>query len=420
MSDTNYPHTNDEIDLFQLVENLWKEKWLIVATTTVCVAIAAIFAFTTPPVYVAKVDLKQPSPAQLSQINTLPLYDKLSVTPMDDLLQLINASDLRMAFINAAPEEAQSIYPQKVQANYELLAQNAFTGMFAYQRNDGGKNKTALFPWTLTFKSSDRLLAASELDRLIEFSSQALLKHYRGDYNTVRNNEIERLLSAIDYLEQQAQQQREYKIQRIEEQHLQQKLQLEDKLRAAKETYQKQLNDKIYSLKEAINIASALGIKKPVQLADLNENSRRVEIGLNASGQPLYLRGSTLLSVELEQLETRPADYFPDASIRTIEERLLSLQNNREIELLKARKSDKAFIPELEGLQARLDKIRAEEFPSDLSLEFRNSPAMAESAPIKPKKSLILALSVVLGGMIGVITALIRCAIRNRKLRTRL
>lgn len=49
------------------------------------------------------------------------------------------------------------------------------------------------------------------------------------------------------------------------------------------------------------------------------------------------------------------------------------------------------------------------------SLVSITAEARAPGAPIKPKKALILALSVVLGGMLGVFAALIRGAIRKRK-----
>jgi hypothetical protein len=49
------------------------------------------------------------------------------------------------------------------------------------------------------------------------------------------------------------------------------------------------------------------------------------------------------------------------------------------------------------------------------SLVSITAEARTPGAPIKPKKALILALSVVLGGMLGVFAALIRGAIRKRK-----
>lgn len=41
--------------------------------------------------------------------------------------------------------------------------------------------------------------------------------------------------------------------------------------------------------------------------------------------------------------------------------------------------------------------------------------AVEPTSPIKPKKSLIVALGIVLGGMLGVFAALIRSMIRKRK-----
>jgi LPS O-antigen subunit length determinant protein (WzzB/FepE family) len=60
----------------------------------------------------------------------------------------------------------------------------------------------------------------------------------------------------------------------------------------------------------------------------------------------------------------------------------------------------------LDSISLDTDKIR----PALVDLA-----AVEPLSPIKPKKSLILALSVVLGGMIGVMFVLIRSAVRNRK-----
>jgi chain length determinant protein (polysaccharide antigen chain regulator) len=54
----------------------------------------------------------------------------------------------------------------------------------------------------------------------------------------------------------------------------------------------------------------------------------------------------------------------------------------------------------------------------DLQLTFTNGVVVADPDPIKPQKAMILALSVVLGGMLGVVIALVRSAVRNRKPQT--
>src|SRR5690606_16429924 len=61
--------TGDEIDLFGLIEGLWKQKVLIIVTTVVVTAIAVAYALLAKPVYEAKVFVQPPTQNDISPLN---------------------------------------------------------------------------------------------------------------------------------------------------------------------------------------------------------------------------------------------------------------------------------------------------------------------------------------------------------------
>ena len=59
---------DDEIDLFELFESLWKEKVLIVAITFVITLMSGSVAFSLPPTYEASVQMLPPSQSDVAEL----------------------------------------------------------------------------------------------------------------------------------------------------------------------------------------------------------------------------------------------------------------------------------------------------------------------------------------------------------------
>lgn len=74
------------------------------------------------------------------------------------------------------------------------------------------------------------------------------------------------------------------------------------------------------------------------------------------------------------------------------------------------------FLPPLSMNIAPLNQLRVTELRElQQQHEALDSPATAPSGPVKPRKNMIIALGVVLGGMLGVGVALVRMALRSRR-----
>lgn len=145
---------------------------------------------------------------------------------------------------------------------------------------------------------------------------------------------------------------------------------VERQVEALRHTAKQRREDRIASLEEALKIAEGTGLE-----------AVEVSTWQNFSA-PEYMRGAKAIRVELE--------------------------------LLRNRKSDDPFISELRDHQERLEFLKTVDVsPDNVAVFTLDSAAQVPQTPIKPKKTLIMALGLVLGGMLGVFVALVRRLIKT-------
>jgi LPS O-antigen subunit length determinant protein (WzzB/FepE family) len=69
MNSTQEQHQSDEIDLRELLSNLWERRLLVLAITAIFSSIGVIYAFLAPQVWTAKTIVVAPLPTQLEQLH---------------------------------------------------------------------------------------------------------------------------------------------------------------------------------------------------------------------------------------------------------------------------------------------------------------------------------------------------------------
>ncbi|HDS1818556.1 TPA: LPS O-antigen chain length determinant protein WzzB [Pseudomonas putida] len=156
---------------------------------------------------------------------------------------------------------------------------------------------------------------------------------------------------------------------------------LNQEISGKRDAARKEREDRTAKLKEALTVALAIGLKKPpIITGSVSELSARMDEDLT------YMRGSDAIQAEIENLAKR--------------------------------QSDDPFIRNLRDLEERMA------FYSDLKIDesnvrvYRQDGVMAvPDQPIKPRKVLILAGGLVVGGAIGVFVALVRFFVRGKKAR---
>lgn len=194
--------------------------------------------------------------------------------------------------------------------------------------------------------------------------------------------------------------------------------QLQDELAALRAELKTRRNNRIQELNEAITIADSLGIRTPTSPSAMAASARSgtqvIRTEVTNQEAPLYFLGTEALTAERDALKNRTSDDFVEPRIAEIQSELTLLENNREVEILKAREGEDLYLTNLAQLREEASRLKGIKLDTErLRLVRLDQPALQSLNPIKPKKALILALGLVLGAMLGVFVALVR-SLMNR------
>lgn len=149
---------------------------------------------------------------------------------------------------------------------------------------------------------------------------------------------------------------------------------IEVQMDVLRSTAKKRREDRIVQLHDALKVAEAVGLYTPQVVAQETSSD---DVPPFVDGNLMYMRGAKAIRAELAVLEKR--------------------------------ENDDPFIGELRGLENQLDFLRKIDVnPDDVSVFTLDSRAEVPETPVKPKKVIILVLGIIMGGMLGVFTALVR------------
>jgi len=333
-------YADDEIDLFELWNNIWEQKWLIAVVTFATTAVGLSYALMSTPVYKSEIYFLPPLQQDVQALNMQNMQN-MQVYTIDqvysDFLRNLQSRSLQKQFYEA--KDLRSLYSngEQVKSEHELFTNQFHKKMVLNKPNKKGDQTFVSLSFELKNNSE---LAASLLNEYVTFVFDQTRRQLIND---VMNNVKSQAQNAKD--------------------------QIKSKRALAKQRRE----DRIAELQEAIVIARAAGIERIA----INEaaNSLNME----------YMRGPKALKAEVEVLMNRKSDDPFIKGIRNLQEKIALLQNTS-----------------IDANDIKVARI-------DLSAE-------TPLKPIKPKKTLIVAVAMVLGLMLGVFIALIRSAVRNRQL----
>lgn len=157
---------------------------------------------------------------------------------------------------------------------------------------------------------------------------------------------------------------------------------LEQQIAVLREAAFKRRQDRMVRLKEALVTAELVGVASPQVVPGRTASDG--DLAAFMDGSLMYMRGAKAIRSELKLLETR--------------------------------ESDDPFIGELRALQsdqAFLQRINVQ--PDNVAVFTLDAAAETPDTPIKPKRMLILAVGMLLGGMLGVLVALVRVSCRKKE-----
>ena len=150
--------------------------------------------------------------------------------------------------------------------------------------------------------------------------------------------------------------------------------------------------DRIALLEEQIAIARAAKIFERKIADDTKIAGQSLGVTLNTVQEPLYMRGVLELTAEKETLEKRKKDEPFIAEFRDKQERLAQLAAGLQL---------------LQAARATAHAVTVDQ------------PAIEAKQPVKPRRMLVLALSLVLGGMIGVFAAFAINLVQEQKVKNK-
>jgi len=402
----------DEIDLIELGEGLWAQRRLIAAITAGVTLLAALYALVATPTYEAVTELR---PVTTSAISSLTENDLLPVSPQDAFDRTLRELNARTTQQKAAAEVLGEDIANRlntgnvfnVSSETEALRRNGQTGDY-YTRAK------------VTAKHSNPETAATLANTLVHLANNATTATLIDELHSTAAARLANLEDEIERRREAARRETSMRIAQLREQDSIQRGRLQNRLDELRTTARKLRQDEVLRLQEALTIARKLDITEPrtdyQNVVNIDTTSRSISSD-RGSNMPLYTLGTRWLEAEINALASRESDDHDTREIRELEQRLGELEVNAEIQALQKRDD---FTPYIDGISAllsnrsRLQSAMSSSFPDIRAVRIDRSAQPPES-PIKPRRALILALAIVLGGMLGVFVALIVNAVQARQ-----
>lgn len=329
---------DEEIDLFELIGGLWKQKVLVVLTGAIVTALAVAYALLATPIFEAKVIVQPPTQNDIAQLN----YGRggnsgLSVISVKDVygvyLRNLQSESLRREFF-------RKVYLPSLSEEKRQGSQDALYNQFRDLLSLGVVSKDTPDRFFVTSSQPNPGQAAQWVVHYVEMAGD------RAKKEIIQDARADALVKA-DNLEQQ--------------------------IRAERESARKQREDRIAQLTEALRVAHSIGLEKPPIIS----NNLSSELSAGMDGSITYMRGSKALEAEIENLRSRT--------------------------------SDDPFIAKLRQRQEAMAFYRSLQVDPAVIQVYRQDGAIeSPDRPVKPKKFIIVVLGAVLGLGLGVFMALVR------------
>lgn len=351
---------DDEINLFDLVRDLNVQKRWVMGPLIACFVLALLYVALAKPVFQVKSVVKAASEKDLVELNP----PELRAQYIDG--QKIGIDVFSMDVETAFEQSKQALLSREYRKafyheNLEVIMENElFNEALTLEQNFDAFNGN--FKIKL---SNDKKDAEKFVELKLELGNPELATELLNDYVTYSlKSRLNDVKATYENKLEQSIRKLEYDAGLIRDKYF------SDKTREKLE------------LAEALSIAKSVGIKNPIH--------QKSSMIANNSGLPRYMYGENALKAEKRALDSRSklAKGMPFGEEHFIEG---LPEKNFEIKKLKELKLDFVKVQ-----LAKVDEL-----------------ATLPRKPIKPKKALILALSLIAGGFLGLMTALLVAAYKR-------
>lgn len=414
---------SDEIDLVELLQKLWRQKWLIGYCTLAITICAAAYAFLATPYYQVQSVLRPAPLKELDELNSTGVYE---LSP-DEALKRVGAAldsySTRAEFFRNNPELFANLQggDKSPEQRFETFNIESFTLLQPDPKR--ADNLSAFVGLKLVYPET--LDGVEILNGIVQQAIIDERKRVALDMEGVIQNSLNKIERQMAAARASYDAQKEAAIAKLIEDDKLQRAILQDELKALRTELRTRRQSRIAQLDEAIAIAKSLGITKPTNPTSLGDadtatgqgNVFRTEV---ISQQfPLHFMGTEALEAERAALLKRKSDDHTEPKIALIQNKLQMLEHNRQVEMMQSRENEDLFLAKLSEMREEAARLRSINLDLDqLNLVSIDRPAVKPLDPIKPKKLLIVALGIVLGGMFGFCVALVRVMLPGRNIKS--
>ncbi len=377
MENTTASITNnsDEIDLIELLLNIWQKKWWVILFTVIFAGAGVLYALYTKEQWISKAEIIAPRDYEIANVLQARLaYARITDSKLDDLnTRLYDSLMTELRSVNSRVDFfKQSALYQRLTEDIQTEAgkQDILRELVNEQTSITwpDKKKEIDYP-TIAFSAETPEEAKSALEAYMHFLNDRALKLERESFVLEINNYISKL---------------EFSLARMEK-----RLPLNRKIRL--ETQQK-------NLERALATAKAAGIKEfaKAQIGEgimipelsLGEADIRLEDKQLSDNNFLFLMGEKYLQAQIDNVDKIPLIFPADYHFQKTQ--LTQLKS-----LLTEQMTDS----------------------KDQSFHYQSAPYLPLKRD-KPKRAQIVLIAIFIGGMIGVLMALLLSALESRKKHT--
>lgn len=329
------PAVQDEIDLFDLLDSIWEQRLVVIATIALAALAAAAYAFLATPMYQVQSVLR---PAAIKDLDVINISDLYSLSPEAALRRVgatLESYDARLSFFRENQELFEKILEPglTLEQSFERFNAKAFHILQSGTKNQNDQSLSPFIGIQLTYPQG--LDGVAIVNGLVQHALQIQRQVIADDIAAMVNNRLNQLERRIAVAKAAYETWKDSEIARLREADELKRKRLEDELAALRQTLNTQRQNRIQQLDEAIKIAKALGITRPTTPSALGSSGLRAEQGsvilteVHNRQLPLYFMGTEALEAERNALLERTSDDFAEPRIAEIQREPQLLERNR-------------------------------------------------------------------------------------------
>lgn len=415
----NYP-LDDEISLFELWDSVYSQRWLVVAVAFIPVAFAMLYLVFGPKTYEVSAIVLPPDQSEIKELSAPSVEGATREAIFSDFLENLISPDLHIE-IAKEPAFRANFYKDDEVSDGEVL--ESINEQLIVRLPE--KNKTELLISELAktefgFQDKEPGLTYRFMSETIAKAESVTIDMVRNDILSEIDRKVDNKQRIFELKDQAVTLEVQSEIEELLEKDREKSAQILDKVKSLNKKAEEDRLNRIVRLEESLTVAKKLGIKTPVNPIEYQRSSGATEAKIDiASRDPIgFWLGSKILSAEIETLKKRKDDSPFIAELTELTKELDMLKTNERVEMLQSRESNIPFSKELRDLKNEIVTLKASRdkiAQADFSVFKYMQRPIEPTRPVKPKKLIVLGLSLVFGVMMGLMVGLLRAAVLKRR-----